>query len=676
MIVNARQISTAIPAAAIALYLLLPSAAASPFGSWPLTPPGAAVFAIAISVAFLATRVHSARVPGRLTAVVVLLMVARVVLATMAVDEGWLARYYTNESWSGQPEWSSDFRWTDATRIDRTLTFEAGTLPIHFLNGAEFSKGNEREITQPLTIDWSGVFSVADATPMEVEVTANGEASVLVDGTEVASTSAAATLRTNLGAGSHHAVVRYRKPAGTAGALVVSMRHAGTRDTLRVYPAGVNPRSRPIVDGFAVAIDAIALLTLLVITAMTLRSAWRSAYRVQAVVGAAVLIVLGVQGYVTALPNAYQFRTLTGGDDWLGFESRARDVLQNGLLMTLGKPLGEGAAYFYHPFYSYVLAGVHLVAGESLFAPVFVHFLILAVTALLLWSFASGLFGRIAATCGLAALIVVFEVDFVRYYTITLLSENLYVLTVTICLMAFARWATTGRVAALIQAGAWAGISAATRPAMMMFLFPALAVTVAIAFRHRRGWWPWQAACIAGASWMAVLLPFTIRNWIVARRLVLISDGLGGGFIEHGVPPGIDAAPYLNSYTGGIGNSLVVLWRVVIEHPVAVASLQLQKLGFSLGMVHWFDGFRPHPELAAITLLYLLMIVLSPVMRRPEVWPIHAFVVSHVASMALTSPWNYGYRLILPPFVYTTTLSVAAASAMLMNVQARRAARL
>jgi hypothetical protein len=210
---------------------------------------------------------------------------------------------------------------------------------------------------------------------------------------------------------------------------------------------------------------------------------------------------------------------------------------------------------------------------------------------------------------------------------------------------------------------------------MMMFLLPALAVTVAIAFRQRRGWWPWQAAGIAGASWMAVVLPFTIRNWIVARRLVLISDGLGGGFIAHNVPPGVDAVPYLDSYAGGIGNSLAVLWRVAIEHPVAVASLQLQKLGFTLGMVHWFDGYRPHPELVAISLLYLLMMVMSPVMRRAEVWPIHAFVLSHVASMALTSPWNYGYRLILPPFVYTTTLSVAAAAAMLINVQARRAAR-
>ena len=675
MIGNARQISNAIPAAGVALYLLMPSAGASPLGSWPLTPLGTAVFAIAVSVAFLATRVRGPGSPGRLTAVVVLLMAARIVLATMAVDEGWLARYYTNASWSGQPEWSSDFRRTDATRIDRALAFEAGTLPIHFLNDADFSDGNEREISLPLTVEWSGVFSVADRTPIDVEIAANGEASVLVDGTGVASTSAGTTDRATVAAGAHRAVVRYRKPAGITAVLSVSLRHAGTGQALEVFPAGVDPRRRPMVDVFAVAIDVIALLTLLAITVATLLSAWRSADRVQAMVGATVLIVLGVQGYLTALPHAHQFGTLTGGDDWLGFESRSRDILQNGPLMTLGEPLGQGVAYFYHPFYSYVLALVHAVTGESLFGPIFVHFLILAATALLMWSFARSLFGTVAASCALAALLAVFELDFIRYYTITLLSENVYVLTVTLCLLAFARWARTGRVAALIQAGAWAGISAATRPAMMMFLLPALAVTMAIAFRQRRGWWPWQAAGIAGASWMAVVLPFTIRNWVVARRLVLISDGLGGGFIVHNVPPGVDAATYLNSYTGGIGNSLAVLWRVAIEHPVAVASLQLQKLGFTLGMVHWFDGYRPHPELAAITLLYLLMMVMSPVMRRTEVWPIHAFVLSHVASMALTSPWNYGYRLILPPFVYTTTLSVAAASALLMNVQARRAVR-
>ena len=169
--------------------------------------------------------------------------------------------------------------------------------------------------------------------------------------------------------------------------------------------------------------------------------------------GAGLVTLMGLQGFFAARPYLAHFKTLSGGDDWLGFESRARDVLQNGLLMTLGRPVGEGDAYFYHPFYSYVLAGVHAVAGESLFGPIFMQFLVLAITGFLMWSFARSVFGTVPAMCGLAALLVVFEVDFIRYYTVTLLSENIYILFVTLCLRAFATWAESGATRTLIQAG-------------------------------------------------------------------------------------------------------------------------------------------------------------------------------------------------------------------------------
>jgi hypothetical protein len=354
---------------------------------------------------------------------------------------------------------------------------------------------------------------------------------------------------------------------------------------------------------------------------------------------------------------------LTAGDDWLGFESRARDVLQHGLLMTLGEPLGEGVAYFYHPFYSYVLALIHLLTGESLFGPILANFLLLAATAVILWSFASEVFGRLAATVGLAALLVIFELDFIRYYTITLLSENLYVLTVTMCVVAFGRWATTPRLSQLIQGGVWAGISAVTRPAMMMFFVPALIVVAATAFVQRRSRWVLLAPCITAITWLAVVFPFTLRNWIVARQLVLISGGLGGTFIVHNTPPGIDPQMFMARYSGGIFNGLAVLAQIAIEQPGAFFALQMQKLGFTLGMTHWFGDYRPHPELVAISALYVVMLVMSTSLRGVSLWPVHAFVLSHWASMALTSPWNYGYRLILPPFVFTSTLAVAAAMA-------------
>jgi hypothetical protein len=92
-------------------------------------------------------------------------------------------------------------------------------------------------------------------------------------------------------------------------------------------------------------------------------------------------------------------------------------------------------------------------------------------------------------------------------------------------------------------------------------------------------------------------------------------------------------------------------------------------------MVHWFGGYRPHPELVGVTLLYVATVIASTTMRARVLWPVHLFVLAHVASMGLTMPWNYGYRLIIPPFVYTSTLSVAAASSLIAmgaRGQARR----
>jgi hypothetical protein len=402
---------------------------------------------------------------------------------------------------------------------------------------------------------------------------------------------------------------------------------------------------------------------------LALKRAVVSESRLQLGLATLMAVALGAQGFVTALPFG-QFHPLGGGDDWFGFESRAREILQHGLLMPLGAAPGAGVPYFYHPFYPYVLAGTHALTGESLFGPIFLHFLLLAATTIVVFSFIRPRFGRGAAVAGAIALVMLFELDFIRYYTITLLSENLYVLTVSCCLAAFARWAETGRTATLVHAGAWGGISAVTRPVMMVFLPFAVIVAWAVA-RARRAPGAWRAPLVLTGAWMACVLPFTLRNWIVAKQFVLISAGQGSAVIAHNVPPSIDAEPYLAAFRTGGESTALVLWRLFIAHPAEVIALEIKKTGFTLGMIQWYDGYRPHPELVVVSALYLVMLVMSRTMRRPELWPAHAFVLSHWGSMLLTSPWNYGYRLILPAYVYTTALSVAAATAAM---QARRPA--
>src|SRR5439155_10478712 len=132
-------------------------------------------------------------------------------------------------------------------------------------------------------------------------------------------------------------------------------------------------------------------------------------------------------------------------------------------------------------------------------------------------------------------------------------------------------------------------------------------------------------------------------------------------------PPAIDPAVYESQYRGSPLSGLLVLARIAWDHPVQMLATQGRKLGFSLGMVHWYGGYRAHPELVAVTLLYCTTLWLSPAMRMRPLWPVHLFVLAHLACMGLTMPWNYGYRLIIPPFVYTSTLSSAGACGWIMT---------
>jgi hypothetical protein len=146
--------------------------------------------------------------------------------------------------------------------------------------------------------------------------------------------------------------------------------------------------------------------------------------------------------------------------------------------------------------------------------------------------------------------------------------------------------------------------------------------------------------------------------------VVLISEGVGATFVMYNMPASVDPAAYAGRYKGSVWSGLGVLARIAWDHPMGMLKTQGRKLGFSLGMVHWFDGYRPHPELVAVTLLYVATLIGSSTMRARPLWPVHLFVLTHLASMGLTMPWNYGYRLIIPPFVYTATLGVAAACSL------------
>ena len=588
-------------------------------------------------------------------AALVVLVVARLAIGSAITPSGWTASYFANDSWSGAPEWSADFRRTDATRIDRRVSFKDDEFPAHYLNETRFDRGIRREVSEPMSIDWRGFGFVATEREVKVGLRARGMATLQVDDRVVLTVSSArdvgpANASVQLTRGAHAFVVRYLKPADTDGLVDLEL------------PLDITAKSRTSNAVWPMTLLRIIDRALLLVLALAAIDALRRNWRPSIVVPVLLFAGFGLQGWWRARYFASHVVSLTSGDDWFGFESCAREILHHGPLMTFGKPLGQGAPYFYHPLYCYFLAVVHAITGESLFGPILVQFLILAAVAVLMWRLAAELFGERAALAGVCALVVIFELDFARYYTVNLLSENLYILTVTLALAPFVRWIKRGDRSYLWQAALWSGVSSVTRPAMMVMFIPALALIAFVASKRERSWRAGAvAAAVAAAIWLAVIAPVTLRNLIVSGRPVLISEGLGGTFIKYNVPVSVDPAVYSARYTGSVWSGLGVLARIAWDRPVDTLKTQGRKLGFSLGMVHWYGGYRPHPELVAVTLLYVATLIASPAMRTRALWPVHLFVLAHLAAMGLTMPWNYGYRLIIPPFVYTTTLATAAA---------------
>jgi 4-amino-4-deoxy-L-arabinose transferase-like glycosyltransferase len=395
-----------------------------------------------------------------------------------------------------------------------------------------------------------------------------------------------------------------------------------------------------------------ACLIALAFAAERRRFDWRALVQPRPL-AAAMLILFVAQGASRAWEHIDRAETLTGGDDWLGYEARAREIVTGGLLMDFGAPRGEGDVFFYYPFYPYFLAGVHKLGGEDLFSPIFAHFILLFATNVVVYRLGRRLYGPRAAVAAVAALVVIEETAFVRHYSVHLLSENLYFFTVALTVDRLVRFVDEDRRVDLLWAGLAGGVSALTRPAMMAYLPLAIVIVIVVSWTQRRTWSHAAAAVfVLVVSWMAVVSLATLRNYIVAGSPVLISEGQSRSFVMYNLPGTPDAMDrYLGVHKGTLASTAAILFRIMVEQPRAFFTNVGIKVGFSFGALELM-GQRHHPELILASLGYLGAIVLLPSARSPRTWPIHAFVVSHLAGMVASMPSIYGYRLILPMYIF------------------------
>jgi hypothetical protein len=661
----------------LVLLLLAPGYPTALFHGAPLGAVGTVLLTI---VVFATCFCRRWMIPGRAatlwTVALVALVVVKIALGQMAPRPGWLSVQYPNGSFSGQVKTSTEFSVPGGTRIDQRIAFADDHLPVFFLNETDFNQEMRREVTRALSIRWTGYVQPEVEETRHVTIRARGTAALMVDGVtklEAGSQPAIAMSATDVAfaPGPHVLTLTYLKPANSD--PFIELQGIGIDDVpaMIVTPAAANggarlaaSRARAGANALDAVIPIICLLFGGLLAASRPRPAAQTGIWTRVMTPAWLTVVMFAlfvaQGVYLSREFVGRAVTLTGGDDWLQYEGHAREIATHGLLMDYGQPRGQGEVFFYYPFYSYFLAGVHKLGGEDLFAPMFSHFILLFITNVIVFATGRRLFGEASALAAIAALVGIEELAFMRHYTVNLFSENLYFLTVAATIYYLVRFVDDGKAWHAVWAGVAAGFSAITRSAMMMYLpFAVVIVVVAARRQHVPGRHVATSLVLLLAAWFAVILPITLRNYIVAGEPVLINNSPSRSFVIFNLPNTPDAVSrYLAPHTGTLGSAARILFQIMLEHPLDFARNLARKTGFSFGILELLGG-NFHPELLAASAGYLFALVVWPAARSPRTWPIHGFVAAHLIGMLLTAPNNYGYRLILPMYLFMPVFGAA-----------------
>lgn len=726
----------------VLIYLLLPGHPLALLIGTPLTE---LVFGLALFVGLAAWCDWKPRgsLAIRASTLLVLALALKLFFAGFALPRGIIATY-TSAPDSAQPaERSTEWRIVDATRVDRGLEFVGDRFALHFVNDLRrfnfFTPGQPRRDLLPFSVTWRGwIVESADATRC-LRLEANGTAMLRLGDVPPVTVERASHVETrdvcaSVQQGTNRLEVRYSRPPDGVPFLKIAettsdgrSQPLGPERLLRV-PASADAAERDIWLGHAArALDLLVIVGLLGFAAAGGRrraaedSAWpgsgqacpepgrraptlrgtegigrpsaEGAGETPALSGPAwerPLLALSIlaafaEGLVAHRHFAGRTPILSGGNDWLAYESYARDVLLSGPLMTAGKALGQGEPYYYQPLYGYFLAGLHLLLGESVYGPLVAQHVLAAVAGVLTYYLAKELFGRPAAVAAFA-LFWVYRYLIFNQVAGLLLSENLVAVMIPPMLLLLARWQRLltpdrWRRMNLVAASALLGLAILTRSTPLLFVPPAaLLVMLAQARSSRPASTPvqspptgsstrWRAAITsAGLLVVVAVAVFSLaglRNLVVAGRLLLLPESASTNIYEtHRPSAKVDLSRIERDplYTRlGFDRRTKEVVEFIRQDPLGYAGTLVPMGLYAIGFTGPALGTNQvQYELVLLTALYLAGLLLVPSVRRPPVWFLHAFVLTHFFQMMVFMSHQYGFRLPLP--MYGPMLVVAGAT--------------
>jgi hypothetical protein len=598
---------------------------------------------------------------------------------------GFEARYYATPDATGAFERSTEHRGRNFTRIDRAIDFETGhaEFPLAFFNDlGRFNFYQPYEPTRELmafSVVWDGHWLVeSGGAPRELYLDAPGAgAQIVVDGVTVVSVApldAAHFAMVTPERGWHTLQVRFTSPYGSPRRLSAGER-LGDRRVPFGAPAVSAVRSepwqvaaRPWLRGLTTAIDASVLVWLDVLLLLAIRDAFRRmrAHRPVLAPGqdllAFLLVAAAIEALVFARPWSSRLMTLVGGDDTLTYESYARQIQLDSFLLAQG----GGEPFFYQVLYPYVLAAMHVVFGESMFGPLLVQRLLLALVVWTIVKIAVRIGGEAvwwsALACGVA-----FAYVLMAPISAKLLNESLFIPLLaawTTASLSVGASPTPWRAAG---AGLLGGVTTLTRSTALL----AWPVVLSI-------WWlSWKAMprralllatmLVCSCSVMSLI---AIRNWVVVHELILLPGELPVTLYGGNEPPpglSIDEERHRALYDRF---GLHPFTRQVAEYALTAPGPFLQNLMnkalFALG---YFDFYAPGLGYSAGLLMIsmgslagLLLTIRSP--ACPLWLALLPVLIALTQYVSVVIVYPKGMRLILPFHALMVPYAAVAVNAL------------
>jgi len=656
--------------ALVTAYLFAPGPYRGLFSGLPLSSKATALFAaLTILAIFTAMFRPLRRIHGAWPIALLVLVGVKLFLAPSLVTSGWRGTYstavkkldktygpLTTQYFLGPGPIANTFR------IDPVIAFDGQLFGLSFMNewpGKDDDRNQKPpyDVVQPLIVHWVGHTYAASPRPMTMTVSAAGRLAVDVDGRRVfdARDPDGAQVAANLAAGPHVIAISYVKPVRVAPMTVID-----TTEPVTITPA--DPARLHKSANAVRAIDALGVLALLIllgaaidaytpVARLLMHEVWQRPDKLAAFLLASLFIVYGLSIMV---PSKHLTFLLGRSDDHVAYEGSSRLIARNGLMQVNDD--GRGEPYFYYPLYPYALAGAHLLFGDDFSTVYLLNFYCIAAVVLLMWALLRNRLARGSMVFVLLLGVAPVAAWCLGRYALNAYSDNLFAPLVLTMLLVCTAAFTRRSIGLLLLTGLATAMAASARSSLMVHVaYVPLALLLLREFGSLRRRILGGTVFVVG--FFAGLAPFTIRNWIVSHKFVLLVSTIAEIPYFLFVPGESSQVPpqslvFANGELVTLTDSLRIFARLYLSAPLHFTWIEFRKVIFTLGYGFGPPGVRVPMYLFLFPVAFAIALWLRRV-PRPIAAALLAFCASHMMAMVMAAPWSYGYKTILP-FILAT----------------------